>query len=100
MGFLLVPLQVDSKDPEKATLMALDLMDGFGKYAKTLKQALQGETLDPDNAREVEKAGYEAMTAIMTMLKYLNVKLEEQERTHGQKAVPGHCRVTGRSHQK
>lgn len=71
MGFLLVPLRQDITESDQATLMALDLMDGFGKYAKALKQALRDDGLDQRAVMDVEKYGNEAMTAIMTMIHFL-----------------------------
>ena len=71
MGFVLIPYDLDIKDADQATLMALDLMDGFGKYAKALKEALKGGASDPRVVLDVEKYGHEAMTAIMTMCHYL-----------------------------
>lgn len=79
MGFLLVPHQLDIKESDQATLMSLDLMDGFGKYAKALKTALRSGEMDERVLMDVEKHGHEAMTAIMTMMHYLRKKAAQAE---------------------
>ncbi len=88
MGFLLVPYQLDIKDADQATLMALDLMDGFGKYAKALKAALKGGESDQRVILDVEKYGHEAMTAIMTMIHYLRKQATQADAEIGHRAAP------------
>lgn len=88
MGFLLVPHQLDIKDSGQATLMALDLMDGFGKYAKALKTALRSGDMDERVILDVEKHGHEAMTAIMTMIHHLRKKAAQAKAERESSPVP------------
>ena len=81
MGYLLVPLKVDIEDPDEADLMALELMEGFGRYASALKRALKKDAPESDEIREAEQAGYEAMTAIMTLVRYLRKKTDSMDRS-------------------
>jgi hypothetical protein len=78
MGYVLVPMDLNPEDPDEANYMALDLMDGFGRYSKALKKALQSSP-EGDLADEVEKEGFEAITAILTMVHYLRKKAEEEK---------------------
>ncbi len=78
MGYVLVPHGLGIKDTDQPTLMSLDLMDCFGKYANALKAALKGGVSDSRVLLDAEKYGHEAMTAIMTMCHYLRKQAEQK----------------------
>ena len=83
MKFLLIPYELDIKDTNQATLISLDLMEGFGRYANALKAALKGRASDPRVVLDVEKYGHEAMTAIMTMCHYLRKQAAQVAMSEG-----------------
>ncbi|GKT29660.1 hypothetical protein ADUPG1_001249 [Aduncisulcus paluster] len=56
MGYVLVPMDINPEDPDEANYMALDLMDD-----------------------SVEQEGFEAITAILTMVHYLRKRSEEEK---------------------
>ncbi|SMF32943.1 phage regulatory CII family protein [Desulfovibrio gilichinskyi] len=78
MGYVLVPMDINPGDPDEANYMALDLMDGFGRYSKALKSALQADPKE-DLVSIVEQEGFEAITAILTMVHYLRKRAEEEK---------------------
>lgn len=78
MGYVLVPMDINPEDPDEANYMALDLLDGFGRYSKALKTALKSEPSD-HFVSSVEQEGFEAITAILTLVHYLRKRSEEEK---------------------
>lgn len=81
MGYVLVPLDVEtSSDSEQSNLLALELMNGFGRYADSLKKALEKGEISEKDLEDARQSGYKAMTGIMTMIKFLEKKSAEEKK--------------------
>jgi hypothetical protein len=86
LGYVLVPMKRNARASTNTMGMAMNLLQEFGEFAKTLKTAMENGDVHGRELEEVQKAGYNAATATINLIESLRAVSEDNATANQQAA--------------